>query len=200
MKVCIYARISTNTQELDQQIAACERFCQYRGFEIAHVYSEIVSGAKAKRPRYLEFIADVRQLKYEGVVVFRFDRLGRNSREIIFLVDELANKGIELFSVSESLDTTTSLGRAMRDILIILAQLEREQIAEATRQRLAAKKNAGEKLGRPKAASPWQIEKVRKLHAEGMSLNAIRKQMHLGFGTVRNIIEKLGAYSEDGFK
>lgn len=196
MKVCIYCRVSTDKQELEQQIAACKRFCDYRGFEVGAVYSEIVSGAKAKRPQYLKMVQDLRNYKYDGVVVFRLDRLGRNSREILFLVDELANKGIDLFSVHENLDTTTAIGRAMRDILIILAQLERDQIADATRQRLAALKAQGKKLGRPKAASEGQVKKILQLANGGKSPHQIAKQVRLSYGTVWNIVKKGGAYCE----
>jgi len=196
MKVCIYCRVSTDKQELEQQIAACKRFCDYRGFEVGAVYSEIVSGAKAKRPQYLKMVQDLRNYKYDGVVVFRLDRLGRNSREILFLVDELANKGIDLFSVHENLDTTTAIGRAMRDILIILAQLERDQIADATRQRLAALKAQGKKLGRPKAASEGQVKKILQLANGGKSPHQIAKQVRLSYGTVWNIVKKGGSYCE----
>lgn len=91
---CIYCRVSSDKQELDQQIAACKTFCDYRGFEVGAIYSEIVSGAKAKRPQYLQMVKDLRAYKYDGVVVFGLDRLGRNAKELALLVDELEGKGI----------------------------------------------------------------------------------------------------------
>lgn len=145
---CIYYRVSSDKQELDQQITACKRFCDYRGFEVRAIYSKIVSGAKAKRPQYLQMVKDLRAYKYDGVVVFRLDRLGRNARELALLVDELEGKGIKIFSVNESFDTSTAIGRAMRELIYIFAQLEREQIGEATKQRLAAVKAKGKRTTR----------------------------------------------------
>jgi DNA invertase Pin-like site-specific DNA recombinase len=65
-------------------------------------------------------------MKYDGVVVFRLDRLGRNSRELALLIDELKNKGIKVLSVNESFDTSRAMGRAMRELIFVFAQLERE--------------------------------------------------------------------------
>ncbi len=152
MKVAIYARVSTDSQELDQQIASCQRFCEFKGLEIVKIYSEIVSGAKAKRPQYLELLSSLRNHLYDGVVVFRIDRLGRNSRELILFLDEMRAKGVHVFSVNENLDDSTAIGRAMIDFICILAALEREQIKEATQARLTALKALGKRLGRPPGA------------------------------------------------
>jgi len=179
---------------LEQQLAACQRFCEYRGYEVTEIYQEIVSGAKAKRPEYLRLVADLRSLKYDGVVVFRLDRLGRNARELALLVDELENKGIKVFSVHESFDTSTALGRAMRELIYVFAQLEREQIGEATKQRLAALKAQGKRLGR-KPASAAQVRRVRQLRADGLSLRQIAKNASLSYGTVFNIINGKGTYA-----
>jgi DNA invertase Pin-like site-specific DNA recombinase len=194
MRVAIYCRVSTDKQELTQQEAACRRFCDYRAYEVAEVYQEIVSGAKTKRPIYQRLVDDLRNLKYDGVVVFRLDRLGRNARELALLVDELENKGVKVFSVHESFDTSTALGRAMRELIYIFAQLEREQIGEATKQRLAALKAQGKRLGR-KPASAAQVRRVKQLRAKGLSLREIAKNASISYGTVSNIINGNGTYA-----
>lgn len=148
MKVAIYCRVSTEGQELEQQIDSCKKFCEYKGFDY-DLYSDVGSGKNFKRANFLEMLNEVRKLNYGGIVVFRFDRLGRNAREVVTLFEEFENKGIQVFSLNENIDTTSPIGRAVRDIIIRLAQLERENIAEATRQRLQALKNLGKKLGRP---------------------------------------------------
>lgn len=151
MKVAIYCRVSTEGQELEQQIESCKKFCEYKGFEY-DLFSDIGSGKDFKRIKFLEMLDRLRKLEYSGIVIFRFDRLGRNAREVVTLFEELENKGIQVFSLNENIDTTSPIGRAVRDIIIRLAQLERENISEATRQRLQALKNLGKKLGRPKGS------------------------------------------------
>lgn len=195
MRVAIYARVSTEEQELQQQIAACQRFCEYKHFEVAKVFSEKVSGAKAKRPQYLQLVKELRQYVYDGVVVFRLDRLGRNSREVSLLIDELENKGIKVLSINESFDTSTAMGRAMREMIMILAQLEREQIGEATTQRLQSVKAAGVRLGR-KPVSDYQVARVRELAAQGLSSRKIAAQMNIGAITAYNIIAGKGYYKK----
>ncbi len=194
MEICIYCRVSTMDQELDQQVTACRKFCDYRGFDVAAVYSEKVSGANGKRPQYLQMVDELRNYKYDGVVVFRLDRLGRNARELALLVDELEGKGIKVFSVNESFDTSTALGRAMRELIYIFAQLEREQIGEATKQRLAAVKAMGKKLGRS-PASAFQIKRVGELRTQGQSLRQIARNSSLSYGTVYNIVNQKGCYA-----
>jgi DNA invertase Pin-like site-specific DNA recombinase len=129
-------------------------------------------------------------------VVFRLDRLGRNSRELALLIDELEGKGIKVLSVNEQFDTSTAIGRAMREIICVFAQLEREQIGEATKQRLAAVKAMGKKLGR-KPASRYQIKHVLELRQQGLSYDAINKATHLSKGTVYAIVNRRGAYGDN---
>lgn len=151
MKVAIYCRVSTDKQELEQQIESCRKFCEYKNFEY-EVFSEIGSGKNFKRDKFLNMLERLRKLEFGGVIVFRFDRLGRNAREVVTLFEEFETKGIEVISLNENLDTSTPIGKAMRHIIMVLAQLERENISEATKQRLQALKNMGKKLGRPKGS------------------------------------------------
>ena len=194
MRIVVYCRVSTSEQELEQQISACRRFCDYRQFEIAEVITDIMSGAKAKRPGYLRLVEGLRRYDYDGVVVFRLDRLGRNSRELALLIDELEGKGIKVLSVNEQFDTSTAIGRAMRELIMIFAQLEREQIGEATRQRLQALKANGKKLGR-RPASPGQVKRVLELRDAGHSPNAITNRSNLSYGTIFAIVNKRGVYA-----
>jgi DNA invertase Pin-like site-specific DNA recombinase len=148
MKTAIYTRVSTETQEMQQQIDACIKFCEYKGFEYT-IFKDVGSGKNFKRKEFLDMLNRLRIKEFEGLVVFRFDRIGRNSREVVTLFEEFEGKGIQVFSLSENIDTTTPAGKAVRDIIIRLAQLERENISEATKQRLQALKNMGKRLGRP---------------------------------------------------
>jgi len=138
-------------------------------------------------------VKELRQMQYGGVVVFRLDRLGRNSRELALLIDELENKGIKVLSVNESFDMSTAKGRAMRELIYVFAQLEREQISEATTQRLAAVKLVGKRLGQ-KPLSEFQVNKIRELAAQGLSCRKIASQMHLSKSAACNVVHEKGFY------
>lgn len=199
MKVAIYARVSTEEQELEHQIESCKRYCDYKKMDVIKIFSEKISGAKAKRPQYLQLVKELRECRYDAVVVFRLDRLGRNSRELALLIDELENKGIKVLSVNESFDTSTAMGKAMREMIIIFAALEREQIGEATKQRLTSLKAAGKRLGQ-KPVSDYQANKVRELAATGLSCRKIAQQMNISHVTVYNIVNQKGYYSASSEK
>jgi len=174
MKIVIYNRVSTDKQELKQQIEACKKFCEFKGFEIKDIYSDIGSGKDFfKRPNFFEMLNKLRQYEYQGIVVFRFDRLGRNTIECIKFFEEMENKGIKVFSINENIDTSTAIGRAMRDFIIRLAQLERESISEATKQRLQALKNQGKKLGRPKGSKDKRKRKTSGYYKNNKQKNGI---------------------------
>lgn len=158
MKVAVYCRVSTDKQELIQQIDSCKKFCEYKNFDF-ELFSDIGSGKSMQRPSFIIMLERIRKRDFEGVVVFRFDRLGRNAREVVTLFEEFESKGIQVFSLNENIDTSSPVGRAVRDIIVRLAQLERENISDATKQRLQALKNLGKKLGRPEGSKDKGLRK-----------------------------------------
>jgi DNA invertase Pin-like site-specific DNA recombinase len=159
MKVAIYCRVSTDQQELTQQIKSCEDFCRYKEFEF-EIFSDIMSGKDMQRPQFLIMLDRIRKRDFDGIVVFRFDRLGRNAREVVTLFEEFESKGIQVFSLNENIDTTNPSGRAVRDIIVRLAQLERENISAATKQRLQALKSLGKHIGRPHGSRDKKLRKT----------------------------------------
>lgn len=182
--VCIYARVSTDSQEMMQQITSCKRFCRYRKFVIQKIYQDVGSGKSYKnRPEFKLMLDDLRAYKYDGVVVFRLDRLFRSVLEALNILQEWNNKGIEIYSINENLDSDTAMGRAMLTIILTLAQLERENISEATKSRLQALKDSGVKLGRP-PISKFQIKKIKELRKKGLSYRKISEEMHIKKSTV----------------
>lgn len=159
MKVAIYCRVSTTQQDLEQQIHVCKKFCEFKEMEY-DLFSDVMTGKHLQRPDFLRMLEKIRRFEYQGLVLFRFDRLGRNAREVVTLLEEFENKGIKVFSVNENIDTSNPIGRAVRDIIIRLAQLERENISMATKQRLEALKQAGKPFGRPIGSKDKQIRKT----------------------------------------
>ena len=173
-----YERVSTSHQDLAIQRAALERYAEVKGITIKRFFGDVCGWPYAKRPGFEEMRKLLARPRpgADGVLVFRVDRLGRNARDASFFIEDLTQRrGLSLVSLHESFDTTTAIGRAMLEIVLVLNQLEREQISEATKQRLAAAKAAGKRLGRPplsrhkqrrieelagQGMTPWQIHKA----------------------------------------
>lgn len=183
-KVAVYARVSTDEQELGHQIESCQRYCSYKNLVIGAVYKDVGSGKEYKnRPDFVRMRDDLRAGKYDGVVVFRLDRLFRNVVEAVNFFQEWENRGINIYSINENLDSSTAIGRAMRDIILVLSQLERENISEATKARLKSLRESGKRLGRP-PISDFQATKITELRQKGMSYRLIAEEMRIKKSTV----------------
>jgi len=151
MKVAIYCRVSTDGQELEQQKQACIKFCEFKGWQDYEVIPEIQSAGKY-RPIFRELLEKVKHGQYSHLMLFRIDRGWRSSREFIMDFDMLQARGVIIVSVMEGLDPTTPMGKAMLTVIVALAELERANISNATKDRLQALKRLGKTLGRPKGS------------------------------------------------
>ena len=152
-----YARVSTEDQKLHLQhdalrAAGCDR-----------TFDEKVSGAGKRLPVRDELLEYVRS--GDVVVVWKLDRLGRSLRDLIEIVTALKEQGVELRSLHESIDTTTPAGKLTFHVFGALAEFEQDVARERTRAGLAAARDRGAKLGRPRALRPEQVEMARTMMA-----------------------------------
>ena len=113
MKVGIYARVSTTAgQTCENQLIELRSYCQARGWTIFKEYvDEGVSGSKDRRPALDQLVADAKRRRFDVLVCWRLDRLGRNLRHLILLLDDLHAVGVAFVSLSEGIDATTPAGR-----------------------------------------------------------------------------------------
>ena len=108
-----------------------------------------VSGAKDRRPALDRLVADAMRRGFDVLVVWRLDRLGRNLRHLVTLLDELHAVGVSFVSLGEGIDCTTPAGRLQLHVLAALAEFERGRIAERVKAGLAQARRRGKRLGRP---------------------------------------------------
>src|SRR6266568_3951265 len=151
MLAAIYARVSTLDQEPENQLAELRRYVAARGWTAAEHVDRGVSGAKDKRPALDRLLMDARRRRFDVVVVWRLDRLGRNLRHLITLLEELQALGIAFVSLNEGIDATTPAGKLQMHILGAIAEFERERIRERVLAGLQRAKAQGTQLGRPRA-------------------------------------------------
>ena len=110
-----------------------------------------VSGAKDRRPSLDRLVADARRRRFDVLVVWRLDRLGRNLKHLVTLLEDVQAVGIAFVSLGEGIDCTTAAGRLQLHVLAALAEFERARIAERVRAGLARVRASGKRLGRPAA-------------------------------------------------
>jgi DNA invertase Pin-like site-specific DNA recombinase len=155
MKVGVYARVSTTAgQTTENQLLELRRYCEARGWPIYQEYvDEGVSGSKDRRPALDQLVADAKRRRFDALVCWRLDRLGRNLRHLILLLDELHAVGVAFVSLQEGIDATTPAGRLQLHVLGAIAEFERERIRERVMAGLSRARLQGKRLGRPPNSS-----------------------------------------------
>jgi DNA invertase Pin-like site-specific DNA recombinase len=153
VKVALYARVSTHDQTAENQLLELRQYVQARGWDAAEYVDDGVSGSKDSRPALDRLTLDVRRHKVQAVICWRLDRLGRNLRHLVLLLDEWQARGISFVTLGEGIDTSTPAGRLVAGVLGSIAEFERARIQERIRAGLARAKSQGKRLGRPRAAA-----------------------------------------------
>jgi DNA invertase Pin-like site-specific DNA recombinase len=172
-----YARVSTDDQNADLQHAALKKAGARK------IYTDDgLSGATTKRPALLRCL---KALKCgDTLTVWKLDRLGRSLRDLIAMLDDLKHRGVKFRSLTEAIDTDTPTGRAMWQMIGVLAELERSLIAERTKAGVAAAQVRGVKFGRKAKLTRQQIVQARKLIASGEQPDEVAASFHVGRSTL----------------
>ncbi len=144
--------LNTDFNSLDSQRHYCESFINARGGEGWKVYPEKYddpgfSGGNMNRPGLAKLLADARQGKIQVVVAYKYDRLTRNTKDFLQILEAFDKQKVAFVSVTQAIDTSSSIGRLMRSILMDFAQFEREMISERTRDKMMAMAKRGKRTG-----------------------------------------------------
>jgi len=120
MKAALYARVSTTDQTADNQLIELRRYVEARGWQAVEYIDKGVSGAKERRPALDRMLAAKRR-QFDVLVAWRLDRLGRNLKHLVTLLDELQSLGVAFVSLGEGIDCTTPAGKLQLHVLAALA-------------------------------------------------------------------------------
>lgn len=134
-------------------------------------------------------LADARRRRFDAVLVWKLDRLGRSLAHLVRLLDELRSFGVELISFSESLDFTTTTGKLLYQVISAFAEFERDCIRERV---LAGMRNArarGKRIGRPPIL--LDASRIGQLRAQGASWREIAQKLNVGATTARRALSRL---------
>lgn len=200
MKVAIYARVSTDEQTTDNQVLPLIEYCKRMGWEY-EVFTEKESSRKT-RPVQWDLYNRLQRKEFDGLVIYKFDRWARSTKELVEHVEKLLEKDIMIYSYTENIDLKSSMGRAMFTIISAFAQLERDIIRERTLAGLERAKARGKKLGRPKgkpSTKDCPIEVVKKYLGEGYTEREIAKLLETSRYRVQKAIKKILDEKQGGF-
>jgi DNA invertase Pin-like site-specific DNA recombinase len=147
-RVAVYARVSTTDQTCENQLLELRRYVEARGWTATEYVDEGVSGAKDRRPALDALTAAVRTHQVDAVVCWKLDRLGRNLRHLVLLLDEWQTRGIAFITLGEGIDTSTAAGRLVAGVLASSAEFERARVQERVHAGLRRARAQGKRLGR----------------------------------------------------
>ncbi len=187
-KAALYCRISTGDQHLETQLLGLREMAKQRGYEVVYEYTDVVSGAKAKRPGLDQLRADASRHRFDVVLVAAFDRVARSVRHFLEVLDELNHHGIEFVSQRGNIDTGGPLGRAVVVIVRAIAELEKSLIVERVRAGMRRAKLEGRRIGR----APLNIDRAQVVadRRSGMSLSQVAQQHRISRGTVCRLVNE----------
>jgi len=191
-RAALYMRVSTkgHGQTTETQAAALREYAAHRGFQIIEEYrDEGISGSRDSRPALDRLMKDARTRKFDVVIVARFDRFARSVSHLLRALEEFNHLGINFVSLSESIDTSTPMGRMIFTVLGAVAELERNLIKERVQMGISRARKQGKALGRPKVeVDPLQVAGLR---SRGLSWNQIAETLSVGRGTAERAFKSL---------
>ena len=147
-RVAVYVRTSRTDQVLENQIIPLKDYCKRMNYTY-EIFEEQESTRKT-RPIQWDLYQRLLQKHYDGLVIYKFDRWARSTKELIEHMENLIEKDVFVYSYTENIDLSTSMGRAMLTIISAFAQLERDIIRERTMAGLDRARAQGKTLGRPR--------------------------------------------------
>ena len=181
-----YARVSTEDQRLDLQkdalkAAGCRK-----------VFEDRASGARSERPGLTQALSHLRP--GDTLVVWKLDRLGRTTHQLVGLLEQFERDGVKLRSIQDGIDPSTSMGKAMLQIGAVFAEMERNLIRERTRAGLSAARARGRLGGRKPKLSAADLDTVRRLMKdERLTMAEIAARIGVGRTTLYRTLERAAA-------
>jgi DNA invertase Pin-like site-specific DNA recombinase len=202
-RAALYVRVSADHQTLENQIRELSQVAERRGWEVIEIYRDAgISGAKGKdgRPGLDAMLKDASRRKFDVVMAWAINRLGRSLVDLLGTIQGLEACGVDLYLDQQNIDTTTSAGKLTFQITGAFAEFERSMIRTRVNAGLKRAKDQikrqghfvtkqGEvkkRLGRS-SADPEKLRNARAELAKGIGINKVAKAVGLGVGTVQRL-------------
>jgi DNA invertase Pin-like site-specific DNA recombinase len=188
-RAALYLRVSTDGQTVDNQRLALEAVCDQRGWEVVEVYADNgVSGAKGRnqRPGLDALLKDASRGRFNVVLAWSLDRLGRSLMDLLDTLSELDAVCVALVLHQQAIDTTTPAGRMFFQVTGAFAEFERGMIRSRVMAGLERARSRGVRLGRPRTGAKVEAA-IRARLIRGEGIKKVAKAIGVGNGTVSRI-------------
>ncbi len=190
-RIALYARVSTDKQTCENQLQELRTIAERMNYTIvAEFVDNGISGMKTRqnRPALDQLMKSSTQRKFDMVMCWSIDRLGRSLQNLVEILNELQALKIDLFFLQQGMDTSTPSGRMIFSIFGAIGEFERNLIRERV---IAGQKRAvanGVKIGRPSKMNDGLRSVIQLLREKGMGIKQIARELKVGIGTVYSVI------------
>ncbi len=168
-RTAIYARVSTQDQNPQMQIRELRSYAKARSFKIVHEFVDRESGIKEDRAELSKLWQAVRARKVDIVLVWKFDRFARSTKQLVEALDEFKHLGVDFISQTEQIDTSSPTGKVLFTMVSAFAEFERELMSERVRAGIARARAQGKPHGR----APFSEDKKKKENKHGNTKKAL---------------------------
>jgi DNA invertase Pin-like site-specific DNA recombinase len=189
MNVYGYVRVSTRSQNYDEQVDQIKKYCKFKDHNLVFVYEDKASGKDTNRPGFQTMLSalETNSQNIEVVVAVKLDRIGRSLLDLINFSVWLKERNINLVITQSNIDTTTSEGRMFFHNMGAFAEYERERIAERTSEGRERFVTHGGKLGRK--SKSMNVEQAKRMIAEGIPKAEVARRLKIDRSTLYKRLE-----------
>lgn len=189
-RVAMYLRVSTSGQTVENQRRDLDAVIARMGWRIVAVYEDAgISGAKGRdqRPEFDQLCRDAERRRFDLVMSWSVDRLGRSLQDLVAFLNDLHTLGVDLYLYQQGIDTVTPSGKAMYQMLGVFSEFERSMIRDRVIAGLERARAEGKQLGRPRVGRMIETQ-IRKLRAIGFGIQRTAKEAGCGVSVVQRVI------------
>ena len=192
MKVAIYVRVSTADQTTQNQLLDLEEVIERNGWEVVEFYDEVISGTKGVDERFelARMLKDAQRKKFERLIIWSVDRLGRNLKNIIGVLSDLQESGVEVYAYKQAIDTSSSMGRSFMALVGIFAEIENDLRRERQSAGIKRALANGAKFGRKTVITDRFRDEAITYRHEGKSYKAIADLLQSNVATVHKAVNQ----------
>ena len=193
MKVAIYVRVSTQQQTTENQLLELHDICERNNWEIVEEYNETISGTKGvdDRLELNRLLKDASRRKFEKVVIWSVDRLGRSMKHLVMVLSQLKDLDIDIYSYKQGIDTSTTMGSSFFHMVGIFSELENNMRKERQTIGIKRAKKDGVRFGRKDVVNEDKEYQIYQMRTKGKSIRAIAKEVGISIGRTHQVCSSM---------
>lgn len=206
LKAAIYIRVSTTYQEegnsLEKQKERCLQEVKEKGYEVSQIYTDVESGSKDDRTGFLQMLSDMKEHKFHVLIVTEFSRISRKTKTLLEFLEKFQSHGVDIISLTQTMDTTTPVGKLTFGLTSMVAEFERDQTRVRVKHTLTSMAKSGKFTGgvvpygynlkdKKLIINPEEAEKVKiaySLFIKGRSKLSISKELNIPLTTLDRML------------